>query len=143
MGVSGQQHTPATLYPWERLLHEAGWAPGPVWTGGKSSSHRDSIPNRPARSQSLYRLSYPAHAEIYCQYILTTTNVTQMCHNDILTCSYTPRGNTHCSRRLATSSHNFNLIVISYCCLNRPCIKETEAAKRKNEIEKKRENKKN
>ena len=23
--------------------------------------HRDSIPDRPARSQSLYRLSYPAH----------------------------------------------------------------------------------
>ena len=39
---------------------EAGWATGPVWTGGKSCLHRDSIPNRPARSQSLYRLSYPA-----------------------------------------------------------------------------------
>jgi len=43
------------------ILQEAGWAPGPVWTGGKSRPHRDSIPNRPARSQSLYRLSYPAH----------------------------------------------------------------------------------
>ena len=35
--------------------------PGPVWMGGKSRPHRDSIPDRPARSQSLYRLSYPAH----------------------------------------------------------------------------------
>ena len=43
------------------ILQEAGWAPGPVWTGGKSPPHRDSIPERPARSQSLYRLSYPAH----------------------------------------------------------------------------------
>ena len=43
------------------ILQEAGWAPGPVWTGGKSRHHRDSIPDRPARSQSLYRLSYPAH----------------------------------------------------------------------------------
>jgi hypothetical protein len=43
------------------IVQEAGWAPGPVWTGGKSRLHRDSIPNRPARSQSLYRLSYPAH----------------------------------------------------------------------------------
>jgi len=43
------------------ILQEAGWAPGPVWTGGKSRPHRDSIPDRPARSQSLYRLSYPAH----------------------------------------------------------------------------------
>ena len=31
-------------------LQEAGWAPGPVWTGGKSRPHRDSIPDRPARS---------------------------------------------------------------------------------------------
>ena len=32
------------------ILQEAGWAPGPVWTGGKSCPHRDSIPDRPARS---------------------------------------------------------------------------------------------
>ena len=43
------------------ILQETGWAPGPVWTGGKSRPHRDSIPDRPARNQSLYRLSYPAH----------------------------------------------------------------------------------
>jgi len=42
-------------------LQEAGWAPGPVQTGGKSRPHRDPIPVRQARSQSLYRLSYPAH----------------------------------------------------------------------------------
>ena len=43
------------------IVQDAGWAPGPVWTGGKSRPHWDSIPDRPARSQSLYRLSYPAH----------------------------------------------------------------------------------
>jgi len=43
------------------ILEEAGWAPGPVWMGEKSRPHRDSIPDRPAHSQSLYRLSYPAH----------------------------------------------------------------------------------
>ena len=43
------------------ILQEAGWAPGPLWSGGKSRPHRDSIPDRQARSQSLYRLSYPAH----------------------------------------------------------------------------------
>ena len=43
------------------ILEGAWWAPGPVWTGGKSRPHRDSIPERPARSQSLYRLSYRAH----------------------------------------------------------------------------------
>ena len=26
------------------ILQEAGWAPGPAWTGGKSRPHRDSIP---------------------------------------------------------------------------------------------------
>jgi len=43
------------------ILQEAGWAPGPVWTGGKSRPHLDSILDRAVRSQSLYRLSYPAH----------------------------------------------------------------------------------
>ena len=43
------------------ILQEAVWALGSVCTGGKSSPHRDSIPDRPARSQSLYRLSYLAH----------------------------------------------------------------------------------
>ena len=43
------------------ILQEAGWASGPVWTRGKSRPHRDSIPDRPAHSQSLYRTSYPAH----------------------------------------------------------------------------------
>jgi len=42
-------------------LQEAGWAPEPVWTGGKSRRHRDSFPDSPTRSQSLYQLSYPAH----------------------------------------------------------------------------------
>ena len=43
------------------ILQEAGWAPGPVWTGGISRPHRNSIPDRPARSQLLYRLRYPAY----------------------------------------------------------------------------------
>jgi len=43
------------------IVQEAGWALGPVWMGGKSCPHRDLIPVRPARSQSLYRLSYLAH----------------------------------------------------------------------------------
>jgi len=46
------------------IAQGAGWAPGPVWTGGKSRPHRNSIPNRPARSQSLYQLSYPAHPQL-------------------------------------------------------------------------------
>jgi len=43
------------------IWQEAGWAPGHVWTGGKSRLHWDSIPGPSSRSQSLYQLSYPAH----------------------------------------------------------------------------------
>ena len=52
-----------SLYLWELdrvpLLQEAGWAPGPVWTGVESLD-RTGIRSldRPARSESLYRLSY-------------------------------------------------------------------------------------
>jgi len=44
--VSGQQHATAALYPGKDpvpILQEAGWAPGPVWTGGKSCPHLTSI----------------------------------------------------------------------------------------------------
>jgi len=47
------------------ILQEAGWVPGLVWTGGKSRPHRDSITDRPALSQSLYRLSYRTHKTVY------------------------------------------------------------------------------
>ena len=49
------------------ILQEAGWAPGPVWTGGKSCPYRDSIPDRLAHSQSQYRLNY--RAQNFFQYI--------------------------------------------------------------------------
>ena len=62
MGVGGQRHAPAGLPPQER--------PGTHWIGGwvglragldvceKFRPHRDSTPDRPTRSKSLYRLSY-------------------------------------------------------------------------------------
>jgi len=43
-------------------VQEAGWDPGPVWTGAENlvpTGNRS--PDRPARSQSLYRLSYTDH----------------------------------------------------------------------------------
>jgi len=44
-------------------VQEPGWAPGPVWTGAENlASTGIRSADRPARSQSLYRLSYPAHA---------------------------------------------------------------------------------
>ena len=42
------------------IVQEAGWAPGPVWTGAENLTPTGiRSPDRPARSQSLYRLSYP------------------------------------------------------------------------------------
>jgi len=45
------------------IVQEDGWAPRPIWKGGEPRPHRDSIPDRPARSQSLYQLSYPVHPD--------------------------------------------------------------------------------
>ena len=53
MGVGGSTHAPAASTPGKDpvpIVQEGGWAPGPVWTGGKSRPHRDSIPDRQARS---------------------------------------------------------------------------------------------
>jgi len=53
MGVGGQPHAPAASTPGKDpvpIVQEAGWFPGPIWTGGKSRPHWDSIPDRPARS---------------------------------------------------------------------------------------------
>jgi len=47
------------------ILQEAGWAPGPVWTGGKSRPHRDSIPDRPARSSVAVPTELPDAQYIY------------------------------------------------------------------------------
>ena len=61
------------LTPWKDpipILQEGGWAPGPVWTGGKSRPHRDLIPDHPARSQLLYRLSYLAHIPLMYRTII-------------------------------------------------------------------------
>ena len=44
------------------IVQEAGWAPGPVWRGAENLAATGiRSPDRPARSQSLYRLSYRAH----------------------------------------------------------------------------------
>ena len=62
MGVGGQRHAPAALYPRERpgpIVQETGWAQG------RSGRLRKSISltgvrssDRPVRGESLYRLSY-------------------------------------------------------------------------------------
>ena len=71
------------------ILQEAGWAPGPVWTGRKSRPHWDLIPDRPSRSQSLYRLSYLAHLNMWCylKSMYRVRNWTGLTESALLSCS--------------------------------------------------------
>ena len=74
--------TPRSLYPRERdpvtIVQEAGWAPGPIWTGTENlAPHRDSIPDRPVRSESLYPLPYPGAVPPsgkHCHLTVTSTD---------------------------------------------------------------------
>ena len=44
------------------IVQEAGWAPEPVWTGAKNLALTGiRSPSCAARTQSLYRISYPVH----------------------------------------------------------------------------------
>ena len=63
MGVGGQLHSPTAFTPGKDpvpIIQEAGWAPGTVWTGAENLAPTGiRSPDLPARSESLYRLSYP------------------------------------------------------------------------------------
>ena len=42
------------------IMWETGWAPWTVWTGAENlATTGTGSPDRPARNESLYRLSYP------------------------------------------------------------------------------------
>jgi hypothetical protein len=61
-GVRGQRHTLPLFTPGRDplpIVQEAVWAPGRGWTGAENLAPiRIRSPDRPARNQSLYRLSY-------------------------------------------------------------------------------------
>ena len=63
MEMGGQRHSPAALTPGKGpvpIVQEAGWAPGPVWTGAENLDPTGiRSPDHPARSESLYPLRYP------------------------------------------------------------------------------------
>ena len=62
------------------ILQEAGWAPGPVRTGGKSRPHRDSIPDRPARSSVAIPTELPGR-----QFFVTDQNTESLSVNLVFT----------------------------------------------------------
>ena len=54
------------------IVQEARWSPGPVWTGAENLDPNGLLsPDRPARRQSLYRLSYPGPHNIMIYYNIT------------------------------------------------------------------------
>ena len=64
--------TPRPLYAGEDpvpIVQEAGWVPGPVWTGAENlTSTGIRTPDRPARSKSLCRPRYPGPTLYYYYY---------------------------------------------------------------------------
>ena len=68
-GVGGQRHFPAALPTGKTrnpLYRGLSKSPGPVWTGTENlASTGIRPPDRPARSESLYRLSYPGSYVTY------------------------------------------------------------------------------
>jgi hypothetical protein len=65
--VGGKIHVPAALPPEKKsIVWEAGWARAPVWMGAENvASIGIRFPDSLARSDSLYRLSYPGLLDIY------------------------------------------------------------------------------
>jgi hypothetical protein len=61
------------------IVHEAGWAPGPVWTGAENLAHVGiRSPDLTTRSQSLYRQSYRAHT-LHVEHSVQSETATEVC----------------------------------------------------------------
>ena len=79
------------------ILQEAGWAPGPVWTGGKSRPHRNSIQNRPARSSvaiptELTRPTFQKSKTLIFSKTQEDSQSTHKCNIEAGSCSHRCRG---------------------------------------------------
>jgi hypothetical protein len=57
------------------IVQEAGWVPGSVWTGaGNLASTGIRSPDRPTRSQSLYRHELPGPLTAYLLHVFCTVH---------------------------------------------------------------------
>ena len=90
------------------IVHEAVWAPGPVWTGAENLAPTGiRFPDRPARSPSLYRLSYRAHCEARTKCNSGAKAITKrFACNTLYTKQYLAEGQLQCSE---TSSAFFHI----------------------------------
>jgi hypothetical protein len=79
--MGGQRHAPAAFTAGKDpvpIAQEVGWAPGSVWIGAENLAPPTGIrsPDLPARSESLYRLSYPGpHLLCVLHIILVRTSL--------------------------------------------------------------------
>ena len=80
------------------ILQEAGWAPGPVWTGGKSRPHRDSIPDRLARSSVAIPTELPGPHSKHVAYVITLCNKSSCADVNYLALRYIPESSTEIYR---------------------------------------------
>jgi hypothetical protein len=96
-----------------RIVQEAGWASEPVWTCAKNVAPTGiRSPDRPARSQSLYRLSYPAPR----YYILSVK-----CADVWKVCSFLKLTITYVFQQLPTSLNNYlRLPIFTYVAQQLP-----------------------
>ena len=60
------------------IVQEAGWASGPVWTGGKSSPTGIRSPERLARSSVAIPTELPGLASVKCRQITHLTEDTEL-----------------------------------------------------------------
>ena len=64
------------------ILQEAEWVPGPVWYGGKSRPHWDSIPDPPARSSVAIPTELPGpHFNFVFTQIIKTAGLPTLSRN--------------------------------------------------------------
>jgi hypothetical protein len=72
MGVSGQRHAPAALYPPGKgppvpIGQDAGWAPEPVWTQGLEEKSSASVGDQTPVAQTVVK-HYTAWATLALKY---------------------------------------------------------------------------
>ena len=82
MGVGGQRHAPTALPPGKDpvpIVQESGWAPGQVWNYAENLAPTGiRSPDRPVRSESLYRLGYPSRQHLLSDDIFKNVYVREM-----------------------------------------------------------------
>jgi hypothetical protein len=99
------------------IVQEAGWAPGPVWTGAKNVAPTGiRSPDHPARSESLYRLSY---LKAYDKWHFKPTNSSTMSRISIRSATWPHTANWHPSSSLPRTASTAQLSV-GHCQALRP-----------------------